>query len=212
MFQPLIDTESVMQIQVVFFDLGKVLLNFEWKILLGRAGWNPGTDLGILLDRLRSENLMHDYETGRISTKHFLDRLQAFMNFKGTPLEMRRIWDEIFEPMEENIEIMRRIKSRYPVGLISNINESHLNYIETQYEFIHEIPERVYSCRAGARKPDSAIYRSAMDRFNVEPGKTLFIDDVEENILGARALGMNTIHYTAGMDLLTELQNYLEEM
>jgi putative hydrolase of the HAD superfamily len=59
----------------------------------------------------------------------------------------------------------------------------------------------VLSYEVRALKPGPEIYRAALKKAAAPPASCVFIDDMEENIAGAAALGLNTIHYKPGTDL-----------
>jgi 2-haloacid dehalogenase len=55
-------------------------------------------------------------------------------------------------------------------------------------------------------KPDAAIYRLALDRFGLDAGEAVFIDDNEANIAGARSVGIHALHFTGEPKLRRELR------
>jgi putative hydrolase of the HAD superfamily len=69
---------------------------------------------------------------------------------------------------------------------------------------VHHFSVRVYSCRVGSSKPSPAIYHHALREVAALPGETMFIDDLQENVLAAASLGINAFHFTSADDLLSE--------
>ncbi len=197
---------SMSEIQVIYFDLGKVLLNFEWEpILKGLEPYWKGSREDIIAF-LQEDDILHKYERGEIPSEDFLPPLMERTSFTGTMDDMAHLWSDIFNPIEENIKIAHELSEKYPLGLISNINELHYEFVESRYDFLGIFVSKTYSHMVGSRKPETEIYKSALDSFSVEAQNTLFIDDLSRNIEAAAGLGMNVIHFNPETDLRRELQ------
>ena len=79
------------------------------------------------------------------------------------------------------------------------------NEIESKYVFQKLVDGGIYSYDVGYRKPEKEIYHIACDSAEVNPENSIFIDDLEENIIGANKVGIKGIHYKNTIDLLKEL-------
>lgn len=196
-----------MEIQVVYFDLGKVLLDYDWERIVQQISNNGKHTHHGVLQFLIDTGLIVQYEKGEIETENFFHPLMDHLNFDGGLVAFQGLWNNIFTPMEENIEIVRSLYGKYPLGLISNLNDSHMDYVESTYDFLGLFLLKTYSNMVGVRKPDLQIYRGALEGMEVEAGSAVFIDDLEENVKGAREAGMQAIHYRPGIDLKLELRN-----
>jgi putative hydrolase of the HAD superfamily len=198
-----------MKISAVCFDLGKVLLNFDWPRVLKSIGEKsplPPDEIGA---RLSHNGEILGYERGAITTAKFFGHLKKSLEYKGTTKELLRAFTEIFEPMTENIALAALLAPHYPLAIISNTNDAHITYAEGTYTFFSLFPHRIYSHEVGAMKPDPKIYERAREAVG-SPDKTemLFIDDLETNILGAVALGWQTIHLRPDVNLREALASY----
>lgn len=193
-------------INTIFFDLGKVLLDFNWAEIVEEIRGNKDVSMDEVLDFLLQDSLLFDFETGKVETDFFLERLRGFLDYSGSVEQFQMHWNDIFTPMDENIRLMSRLVEKYNVGLISNINDSHKNWVEEKYPFLQQIPHRIYSSDVGHRKPDPEIYKIAMSRLGATPAESLFIDDMEENIKSASSIGISTIHVKPDTRLAGKLQ------
>jgi putative hydrolase of the HAD superfamily len=193
------------EIQVIYFDLGKVLLNFEWEPILSRLStfWK-GTKADII-GFISEDDLLHKFERGEISQEDFLHYLMDKTSFQGDIDSMAHIWSDIFNPMEDNIKLAHELSAHYPLGLISNINETHFEFVESRYDFLGIFTSKTYSHLVGSRKPEMDIYKCALDSFGIQAENALFIDDMLINIEAARSLGMHAVHFTETTDLRSEL-------
>jgi putative hydrolase of the HAD superfamily len=180
-------------VQAIFFDLGMVLVSFDWDIAIPRFAAENGGDV----ERVRAF-LAHPYheafERGDMSPQEFFERGCQLMGFRGTFDQFRRSWSEIFTEIESSVQLARQLGAAYPLYVLSNTNPWHVARVEQQFDWLQLFRARYYSCDLGVRKPDPRIYRMALACAQVRPDHTLFIDDRLENLEGAAAVGMQTLH------------------
>lgn len=195
-------------IQAVFFDLGKVLADFNWKPAAEKIARNSEMNSGEVYALCTNSALAMQYETGKIDTDHFFRRLKDELSFRGSPETLMEFWSDIFTPIHKNLDILDRVRAKYPVGLISNTNEAHVYWIQKKFGFLDRFPKPTYSFNVGCMKPQAGIFEEALRSLSVIAGDSLFIDDIEANTLASGRLGMKTIHLKEGMDLGEELKRY----
>jgi epoxide hydrolase-like predicted phosphatase len=112
------------------------------------------------------------------------------------------IWDT------EILDYCQRLKSMYKLGILS---DAESNAREKAKPWIHEalFDAIVFSSEVGVCKPDPRIFQSALAQLGVEASETVFIDDRERNINGAKALGIHAIHYKTTNQVLAAIQEYI---
>jgi FMN phosphatase YigB (HAD superfamily) len=198
-----------MKISAVCFDLGKVLLNFDWKFMLDRVAKKSPLPPEKIAQLLKDDPQIIAYETGGITSAKFFAHLKKEIQFKGTTKELRAAFSEIFTPLTEHIALVALLAPHYPLAIISNTNEAHILHAEKTYSFFSLFPVKIYSHEVKAMKPDPAIYKKALAELGgIDPLEVLMIDDLEANILGAVKLGWQTIHLRPGVDLREALASY----
>jgi putative hydrolase of the HAD superfamily len=110
-------------------------------------------------------------------------------------------WTRIDDSM---ITCIKEIRSRiYNLSIISNMTEDTLVYIRARFKWLELFDERVFSCEFGINKPDPGIYEDCLKKIRLSPQQCLFVDDSAENIEGAAAMGMHTIHFKSFDTFLT---------
>jgi putative hydrolase of the HAD superfamily len=116
------------------------------------------------------------YDTGRISSREFYQRVTAHFGVALPFSRFRDLWCDLFDPMEGIAELVQHLASRFPLFLLSNTNSLHFDYIKERFAALLQ-PFRAFvlSYEAGSRKPEPAIYQSLI-RQGPPPGY-LFIDD-----------------------------------
>ncbi|MFH1066733.1 MAG: HAD family phosphatase, partial [bacterium] len=152
--------------------------------------------------------LLKDYERGRIATEKFFQHAKETFQFDGSVKELELIWSEIFTPIKEHLLLVQNLFQHYPLALISNTNESHMRHLSRQHDFFTFFREKIYSHEVGHAKPAPEIYETALKRMKTTPETSLFIDDLEENVLAPAQMGWQTIHLKPGDSLQLALQHY----
>ncbi len=122
--------------------------------------------------------------------------MRGVLHYEGTEAEFVAAWEDIFAENHAMLDSVRALHARYPLYLLSNTSDLHIEYVFTKYPALFALfKDGVYSYRAKCFKPDRRIFEMALEQFGVAAGETLFIDDLQPNIAAARALGFETIHY-----------------
>ena len=198
-----------MKISAICFDLGKVLLQFDWRLMLDRVAKKSPLPPEEISRLLKEDPQVLVYEAGGITSAKFFSHLKKLLRYKGTAKELRAVFSDIFTPLPDHIALAALLAPHYPLAIISNTNEAHIVHAEATYSFFSLFRARIYSHQVKAMKPDPAIYRAALAALGgIDPLETLFIDDIEANILGAVRLGWQTIHLRPEVDLREALASY----
>lgn len=102
-----------------------------------------------------------------------------------------------------------RVKaSGLKIGILSNMPPDHGEHILREFEWARDFDAVALSYRLKATKPHEPIYRAALDLLGSPAAQTLFIDDIEENVEGARRVGMEAIHFRDMDGLRQDLARY----
>ncbi len=183
--------------RAVIFDLGKVLLDFDYQIALRRLLPRCRSRAEALRQLLLQDRLLVDYETGLISTAEFVARLTAAAGYQGTEAEFRAGFGDIFTPIAPMLALHAELRARrVPVYVLSNTNELAVEFIRRQYPWFAEFDGYVFSYEHRAMKPDPALY-AVTERLTGRHGPELFyLDDRPENVAAALARGWQAVVHT----------------
>ncbi len=181
-------------IRAIFWDVGGVLLSNAWDhtqraAALERFGLD-GKEF-----HARHDMLVSSFERGKISLDEYLDRTVFYVPRAFTRAEFRQSMMSFSQPLPEPLALARGLASsgQYFMGTINNESrELNLQRIET-FGLREIFRVFVSSCFVGLRKPESAIYRMALEITQIDPAECCFIDDRSLNLECAAALGMKTI-------------------
>ena len=194
------------KIKAVFFDLGKVLLDFRHEEIVGRLLARSSDreakapDLfRFLFDR--DEGLCNLYDEGRISSADFYREIDARFSLRADFPAFAELWNGIFTENTRVSSLMRRVREKRPVFLLSNVNELHWEFARKTFPALSEMDGWVLSCRVKAKKPSPGIYASALETAGIGPGESIFIDDLEDNVTGAEESGIRGILFEGATGL-----------
>ncbi len=119
------------------------------------------------------------------------------------------IWNDIFTPMDDVIELVKSLSTKHEIALLSNTNELHFDYLYEKYsDFFKSFKKMHLSYLMNLRKPDIDIYKEVMKYHNIEPENMFFTDDNQENIDAAKKTGIKAYTFTNVMKLKQDLRDF----
>lgn len=177
------------------FDIGKVLLDFDFEKSLRRFLPDDAGDMSAVFDELLERK--DDFEAGRIAVEDYVPWAMEKMRFQGSVGEFHQAWQEIFLPIPATWDLARRLKREgHRLILFSNTNAIHIPYCMEAYTALFNLfDEAVFSFEVGAIKPEREIYQYAIDTYDLDPAKTVYIDDLPANIQTGRDFGFRVHEY-----------------
>ena len=192
--------------KVLLFDLGQVLFQFDWQPALEIVARHSPHDATAIRKMVVAHEKHRNFELGLATEGEFFAWLRTELRLDAQAPPLERLWNEIFRPHQENLELFERVGRTHRVAIVSNTNVSHARHLETIYPALLNCERRFYSFEVGLRKPDPRIFQLALETMGAVPAHTLFIDDLEENVQAASAIGIQTIHYTGHRSLWEEFR------
>lgn len=202
-------TLSGQMIKGMIFDFGNVICRFDNRVFIRSISKHGPLSEAEMLKRLYIESgIPEEYETGKISSREFYEKVKALLGLDMDIDEFRGAFTSIFYPVTETLELVRNLKGKYKLALLSNTNEwDHEHAIKNVG--IYPLFDAVsLSYELGVKKPDERIYLDCMDKLGLEPEECVYIDDIREYAEKASDLGMIGYHYV-DHDRLLEFLNHL---
>lgn len=199
-----------MSIKNIVFDLGRVLIKFEPKEYIEQNVpeekredfYNGifGSTEWLMLDRGTLS-----YEDAK---KIFKERVS------GVDKQIDRLFDvdlfEILQPIEENVKLLPKLKEKYNLYILSNFHQPAFEHIFKKFEFFRLFDGHTVSCYYYLLKPEKEIYDTLVDKFNLIPEETVFIDDSKVNIDACEKEGIRGIHLPDYTELKQKLEEFLK--
>ncbi|KGO96274.1 HAD family hydrolase [Flavobacterium enshiense] len=193
-------------IDTIIFDFGNVFINlsqeapFDHMRKIGLACWNEDLD-----------SLNKRYEKGKIDEFQFFTEFQRYIPNKELD-EIREAWNAILLDFPlYRLEFLQRLSKKYRLFLLSNTDKTHIEKFEhkvgmTFCREFYQCFEKVYfSYEIGLRKPDPEVFNYIINRHDLNPKKTLFVDDNKHHTDVAANLGMHVWNLQVGEEDVVDL-------
>ncbi len=178
-----------MAIKNVIFDLGKVLVNFDFSSFWESIG---AEKCERFLDEAEEPILL--FEAGKISKNNFFKQIKEIYDFHMNIQDFEKVWCNVFTQNFAMIELAKKIGKNFKIFIFSNTDEIHFPYIWEKFLSLHFFEENLMlSYEIGSVKPDLESYERALNKFDLKYKECLFIDDRPINVQVAESLGMNAI-------------------
>jgi len=203
-------------IEVVFFDLGNVILPFNHFQIAEKLSQfsqrkefqDPKKIFSYLFDF--EKGAVNPFDLGKISPREFFQAIKEDLDLSLSFDEFVPIWCDIFEEDQEVTRVILSLKRKWRLGLLSNTDSLHFNYIFLKFSILRAFDKWVLSYEVGFKKPAIQIFQKAIEWASVKPEKILYIDDTKEYVDAAGSLGIQSIHFISAPQLKGELRTRLQ--
>jgi putative hydrolase of the HAD superfamily len=194
-------------IKTVIFDLGNVIVPFDFTIGYAAIQRLCGHGAEEVRRRLRSTDLVTRFETGQVEPEAFVSELSGLLELNTNYEQFCDVWTSVFLP--ETLvpdSLLERIHERHRLLLLSNTNDIHFSMIERTYPILRHFDDRVLSYRVGAVKPAARIYHEAIARSGCKAEECFFTDDVAAYVEAARREGIDAVQFQSAAQVEEELR------
>jgi len=196
------------KIEALLFDLGKVLIDFNFETGVQALHASCSISRDQLEEVLWDADWILRYERGEVSTSEFHGYLCKTANLKLALPDFCRTWSSVFLPgLLVSEDLLAALKRKYPLVLISNTNEAHIEFIRSNYRVLDYFDRHIFSYEVGSLKPDRKIFEHAIEASECSPQAIFFTDDREENVLAARQLGICGHQFKTQLNLIAALED-----
>ena len=196
-----------MNMQAVIFDFGRVISDFDIGIFIERAARSSTLSEAELKGTMAlTMRMAQRYETGLMTSREFYMNVCRVASLTMSVQEFVSAYTDIFTPKPATLALVKHLKGRYRLGLLSNTNEWHFEFGIKPVVIFPLFDAVTLSFEVHAMKPDRRIYADMLAKLALPAEACVYIDDIEENVAGARALGLHGIHYTTHERLIEDLK------
>jgi len=178
------------------FDMGNVIIDIDFKRVLGVWSHLSGTPLATLTERFKIGEVFQQHERGEISDEQFAADLCDEMGIALSFEQFSAGWHAVFVGLRpEVITLFQKLREEgHRVVVLSNTNRLHLDFWPQHYPEIEANTDAMYlSQNLGMRKPEPEIFQHVLEKEGFTADQAVFFDDVAENIEAARAAGIEAV-------------------
>ncbi len=194
--------ERPLPYNTILLDLGGVLIDVDYHAAAREFEKLGFADFDRLYSKAKQDHLFDGFETGALSPAQFRDRIRQLHGSPLTDAQVDHCWNAMLGSIpSERIDLVKRLKERYEVLMLSNTNAIHVPAFEAIVSKENGITDfkglfdgAYYSCEMGMRKPDVEIFLHVLSLHGADPKRTLFIDDSIQHVEGAQKAGLHAEH------------------
>ncbi|MBV9508164.1 MAG: HAD family phosphatase [Acidobacteriia bacterium] len=191
--------------KAILFDLGKVLVPFDFKIGYRALAGSCGHSVEEVRRLIAETGLVHPFEKGLLEPGDFVRRLCSALGSTMAYDDFCRAWSSIFYGQLIEDRVLASLKERYRLLLLSNTNVLHFEMIRENYPLIKYFDDLVLSYEVHSMKPEPAIFHAAIERAGCRAEECFFTDDIALNVEGARREGIDAVQFESPEQLEREM-------
>ena len=196
--------------KVVVFDLGKVLVDFDYGLAARRLAENSTASAAEVRAVIDQTPLLFRYEEGQMTTQEFFTEVKARIGFRGGFEEFAAPFGDIFTELPEMTALHAELRARgVPTFILSNTNDIAISHIRRRFPFFANFDGYVLSYECAALKPHARIYEITEQRTGCRGGEILFLDDKPENVEAAVPRGWQTICHVSAAESRARVRSLL---
>jgi HAD superfamily hydrolase (TIGR01509 family) len=181
-------------LKAVVFDLGKVLVDFDYSIAVRKITARGTKDLAEITQFLMRSPMLIEYEIGLLTNHQFYEAICAATGFRGDFEEFANSFGDIFAPIEPMIQLQAALRARgVPTYIFSNTNDLAVSHIRRNFPFFNHFDGYILSYEKRAMKPEPKIYEALEHESGRRGSELLYLDDRPENVEAGAARGWNVI-------------------
>lgn len=178
----------------VIFDLGNTLVSVNFDRVMQNLTGRPSHD--VHHEDLDNQGIMTRWWTGCITPAEFHREICARTGQDLTYEEFVASWCDIFGSIPGMEDLLREVAAVTKVGILSDTDPLHWAFELVQHPWLKLVPNPTLSHEIHQVKPNPEAYLAAAANVGLPPEQCLFIDDIERNVIGARAVGMQAVQFT----------------
>lgn len=198
-----------MEINTIIFDLGGVLIDWNPRYVY-RTIFKTEEEIDWFFENVATNDWNENQDAGYPITKATEELAAKHPEWEKEIQAFYGRWTEMLGgPIHETVEIFRQLKKipELKTYALTNWSAETFHIALERYDFLHWFDGRVVSGEEKTRKPFHVFYQKLLDRYNIDPAKSLFIDDNLRNVKAAEELGIKGIYFQNADQLKKELIN-----
>jgi 2-haloacid dehalogenase len=193
-------------ITTVVFDVGKVLFEWDLRYLYAKL-IADAAEREYFVTHVVTPQWHYQHDAGRSLDDMVAERIAQFPQYAELiRAYAARIMETIPGPVAGTHDIVQELAGNaIPLFVITNFGAEFWHRFRATQPIFDHFGDILVSGVEKLVKPDPAIYALALDRFGLNPGEAIFIDDNLDNVVSARANGFAAHHFTDAASLRAEL-------
>lgn len=194
-------------IKNIIFDIGNVIV--KWQPAEVVAKLFPNENAAELTQAIFKSQIWYDLNLGKFSELEAINKLHLSLNIDIQQLNhlMYEIKESLL-PVDDSFDLLTNLTQTYSLyALTDNVHEI-VSYLKNKYEFWNVFKGIVVSAEVGFLKPMQEIYSHLIELYQLNPAESIFIDDLLDNVNGAKSVGMHGIQFLDTAQCIRDLKSH----
>lgn len=190
----------------IIFDLGGVVVRWHPEAFIAETFDDPEVRKVVYAEFVGHADWL-ELDRGTLAPEDAVERAAKRSGLSSLELDrlLRRLPSRL-TAISDSVDLLYRLKAQgHALYCLSNMHLASIEYLERIYDFFSVFDGKVISCRLNLCKPEPMIYVHLLQTYKLIAADTVFIDDVEQNLIPARQLGMRTIQFENSVQCASEL-------
>ena len=195
----------------IIFDLGNVLISFRPSEYFDKNNYPENIKTTILSDIFGSKE-WRLIDNGEITTSEAINSIASRSSLKKEEIaHIFNLRTDVMFPLDLNVRLLPELKKRgFKLFYLSNFPIDIFEEIHSGYYFFKYFDGGLISSEAKYSKPDSRIYEILLEKYNLIPQESLYIDDIEINVRAAEDLGMTGLVTHGSLEISREIEDSIK--
>ena len=181
-------------IKNIIFDMSEVIISgyhgvekiLEQQYAIPEEAWER--------QRLSKNELFLNLMRGNLSEEAYLEELLQGTNWNISIEQLKTaIRSNLNRPVPGTMKVVRELKGKYQLILLSDYVREWMKYIEERNEDLRIFDKKIFSYNIGTTKSEVETFETVLEQTKIVANETLFIDDYEKNVKNAEAVGIHGI-------------------
>ena len=197
------------KIDNIIFDLGGVLIDWNPDYVFLNEFHGNKEKMQEFYNKVCTFDWNENQDAGYPLKKATEDRIKLFPEYENLIQMYYGRWEEMLGgAIKDSVSILKKIveNTNYKTIALTNWSAETFPIALKRYDFLHWFEGIVVSGTEKTRKPFKKIYYLTLERYNLKPANSLFIDDNKRNIIAAKEIGINTIKFNNPSQLENDLK------
>ena len=182
-------------IKCVILDLGNVTIKFDETPTFKKWSSCGKYSFDEVKNYYKNSSVRKSFERGEITSKQFYEKYVEDLKLDMTYKEFEKSYCDIFSRNLEVEKIIKSLKGKVKLVLLSNTNEWQYEYAREKFKIIDIFDEQVLSYKVGMRKPNPFIFIEAIKKSKTMPWNCVYFDDIKEFVYAARMMGIKAFQF-----------------
>jgi glucose-1-phosphatase len=180
-------------VNCIVFDFGQVLVGFDFARAFEHWAGASGLSSIDVENKFEFDEHYRAHERVELNAPQYFSHLRAILGVNLSDEQFLSGWNSIFlEPLNGIETLLHELQPLLPLYVFSNTNAAHFDFWGQSYSnLLSSFRRIVCSHELGARKPSEEAFKRLAALLLYQPGKMLFLDDLAENVAGAKSVGLH---------------------